>query len=126
MGHQVKKISGYLANQDKQHPLFSGEIILHPVLHASVCWKILSEQLEDLLGAEIYNQWFANVRPVVISNGSLVLQAKNQITCYWINQHYRDLIDLLLGFQDKTLTAFFLAESETRLSKEGTRKDWVS
>jgi hypothetical protein len=84
----------------------------NPVIRASYSWRIAAEQIKVILGTEIYNQWFKNITPVVISENALLLQTHNKQACHWINQHYQDLVDLLLSFQDPSLTSFFLSKDD--------------
>lgn len=90
----------------------------NPVIIASNSWKIASSQLEDILGKEIHRQWFSNIRPLVVSDKLLILQAPNRPASLWINKHYQNLVDLLLSFQDKDLNSFFICPAD--LSIEGS------
>jgi hypothetical protein len=83
-----------------------------PFLRASSSWRILSDQLLAILGPEIHRQWFANIRPIVISNNILILQTTGKNSSHWINTHYQNLVDLLLSFQDKELNSFFINSSD--------------
>lgn len=84
----------------------------NPVVRASHSWRIISEQLKDLLGREIHRQWFRNVTPVLISEHILILSTPSKQACHWINNHYQDLVDLLISFQDKKLTTFFVSQED--------------
>lgn len=84
----------------------------NPVVRASHCWRIVSEQLKDLLGKEIHRQWFRNITPVLISENILIVSTPSKQACHWINNHYHDLVDLLISFQDKKLTTFFVSQED--------------
>ena len=84
----------------------------NPVVRASHSWRIISEQLRDLLGREIHRQWFRSVTPVLISENILILSTPSKQACHWINNHYHDLVDLLISFQDKKLTTFFVSQED--------------
>lgn len=84
----------------------------NPVVRASHCWRIISEQLKDLLGREIHRQWFRNVTPVLISENILILSTPTKQGCHWVNNHYQDLVDLLISFQDKKLSTFFVSQED--------------
>jgi len=84
----------------------------HPFLKASLSWKIVADQLKDLLGKAVYRQWFREIRPVIASEGILILKTPNIQTKHWVNNHYQELIDLLLSFQDKNLSSFFVCEED--------------
>jgi hypothetical protein len=87
----------------------------HPVLDASYRWKMVSEQLIDLLGNEVYRQWFENLAPMYITSNILILRVQNRVSCTWITTHYQDLLDVLLGFQDKNLSCFITTEEDLPL-----------
>jgi len=84
----------------------------NPVVRASHAWRIISEQLRDLLGREIHRQWFKSVTPVLISENILILSTPSKQACHWINNHYQDLVDLLISFQDKKLSTFFVSQED--------------
>ncbi len=93
---------------EDNHPIETS----NPVVRASHSWRIISEQLRDLLGREIHRQWFKNVTPVLISEHILILSTPSKQACHWINNHYQDLVDLLISFQDKKLTTFFVSQED--------------
>ncbi len=97
----LQRISGKFENYKKI-------TTTNPVLKASNCWKIVSTQLEDILGREIHRQWFSNIRPLVVSDKLLILQTPSRAATLWINKNYQNLVDLLLSFQDKELSSFFI------------------
>lgn len=84
----------------------------HPVVKASYLWGIISTQLLDVLGPEIYHQWFQTIRPVVITDGTLVLEASNHFAAQWIHRTYQELVDLLLSVHDPEISALFLSKSD--------------
>lgn len=85
---------------------------LNPVVRAHNIWRIVSDQVEDILGKEIHEQWFKKVVPLVISDKCLILLASSEFSCAWINKNYKELIDLLIAFQDKSLTSFIINNSD--------------
>jgi hypothetical protein len=84
----------------------------NPMVQASCVWAIVSDQLCDVLGNTIYNQWFANIKPLFISDNVIVLKTGKNFDVRWINSHYQNLIDVLLSFQSKNLTSFFVGPSD--------------
>lgn len=99
-----KRISGKFQNLlRKNFPIEE-----NPMVRASCVWAIVSDQLQEILGPGIYNKWFASILPLVVSDNVLILQTQKEFNVKWINQHYQDLIDLLIGFQDKNLSSFFI------------------
>lgn len=84
----------------------------HPVVKASYLWSIVSAQLLDVLGPEIHHQWFKSVRPVVITDKTLVLEANNHFAAQWIHHTYQELVDILLTVHDPDLSALFLSKSD--------------
>ena len=84
----------------------------HPVVKASYLWGIISVQLLDVLGPEVHHQWFASVRPVVITDGTLVLETTNHFAAQWIHRNYQELVDVLLSVHDRHLSALFLSNSD--------------
>ncbi|MDH4469223.1 MAG: DnaA N-terminal domain-containing protein [Bacteriovoracaceae bacterium] len=87
----------------------------HPVLVASHRWKIVSDQLKDLLGNDVYRQWFENITAMYITNNVLILRVRDRMSCTWITSHYQDLVDVLLSFQDQQLTCFMTTEDDLPL-----------
>jgi chromosomal replication initiation ATPase DnaA len=83
------------------------------MVRASNIWRIVSVQIQCLLGKEVHQQWFNGIIPIVLSNRNLILRAPNKQTCLWVTRHYHQLIDLLLSFQDEHLTCFILEPSDT-------------
>ena len=81
-----------------------------PVVRASYYWSIVSDQLKDILGPEIHGQWFKNVKPIVVSHKVITLETPSYFASHWINAHYTELIDVLLGLQDPHLSCFFVTE----------------
>lgn len=118
-GRKVKNLNIKKRLSNISSEIFSPTVIKvkeNPVLRASHCWKIISEQIKDLLGSEVHTQWFSKVRPLVIANNILILRTSNQQACRWITTHYLDLVDMLLSFQDKKLSSFFISESDIEKS----------
>jgi hypothetical protein len=87
----------------------------HPVLVASYRWRIVADQLKDLLGNEVYRQWFENITPMYITNNVLILRSRDRRSCTWITTNYQDLLDVLLSFQDGQLSCFITTEEDLPL-----------
>ena len=81
----------------------------NPVVKAFDTWEIISEQLSFVLGPEVHNQWFKDVKPLLLKNNILLLQTETQFAAQWINTHYQQLVEVLLAAQDKKLSCFFIA-----------------
>lgn len=81
----------------------------NPVVRADEVWSTLSDQLACLLGASVHSQWFRPIKPLVLNNNILLLQASDQFSERWINTHYQELAETLLMTQDKKLSCFFIA-----------------
>ncbi len=88
----------------------------NPVLKAHVSWNMLSEQLHAMLGQEIHSQWFKNIRPLILKNNILLLQAESQFASQWITTHYQQLVDALILIQDKKYTCFFISPKRGKKS----------
>lgn len=84
----------------------------HPVVKASYLWSIITNQLLDVLGPEVHHQWFSPIRPVVITDSTLVLEAPNHFAAQWIHRTYQELVDVLLSVHDPSLSALFLSKSD--------------
>ena len=82
----------------------------NPMVNAINVWAIITEQLETVIGITIHRQWFANIRPIVITNNTLLLRTENNFAASWLNTYYKEIIDALLMAQDKKLSCFFLAK----------------
>lgn len=89
----------------------------NPMVKASHVWAIASEQLEAIIGPEIFSQWFSDIRPIVIADKVLLLQARNAFAAHWLTNHYQQLVDLLLQAQDKNLSSFFISPKDRGLSE---------
>ena len=107
----MNRISGQ-TNKSLFHPALSFN---HPVLVASYRWKIVADQLKDLLGNEVYRQWFENITAMYITGQVLILRTRDRRSCTWITSNYQDLLDVLLGFQDSQLTCFLTTEEDLPL-----------
>lgn len=114
-----RKTSGIKINVEKslQYTIAKRiETLLHedtrttdnPVVKASIVWERLNEQIKDVLGEEIHRQWFSEIVPIVIIDHALLLKVPSMFHAKWLNSHYRKLMNLLIGFQDKNLTCFFV------------------
>ncbi|MCB9091099.1 MAG: hypothetical protein H6621_11345 [Halobacteriovoraceae bacterium] len=83
-----------------------------PVVTAIKTWTIVSAQLKEILGPEIHKQWFEPIQAVVLSNDMLILRSPSRSSSLWIIHNYQKLVDLLLSFQDKNLSSFFISDSD--------------
>lgn len=87
---------------------------LNPVLRALHSWRITSDQLRELIGNDVHRQWFSTIAPLTISDNVLILKSTSSNSSRWINFHYKELIDLLLSFQDKRLSCFFISDVDLK------------
>ncbi len=83
-----------------------------PVVKASYLWVTVSEQLQEVLGPEVHQQWFKNVRPVVLTEGTLILETSTHFASQWIHCHYQELVDVLLSVHDRSVSALFISQSD--------------
>lgn len=83
-----------------------------PVVKASYLWAVVSDQLCEVLGPEVHYQWFKNVRPVVLTDGTLVLETPTHLAAQWIHCHYQELVDVLLSVHDRQASALFMAKRD--------------
>lgn len=83
-----------------------------PVVKASYLWLTVSEQLLEVLGPEVHHQWFKNVRPVVLTDGTLVLETPTHLAAQWIHCHYQELVDVLLSVHDRQVSALFMSQRD--------------
>lgn len=109
-----KKLESHISGKFRRllHKNFSVED--NPMVRASCVWGVVSDQLKEILGPGIYNKWFASTLPLVVSDNVLILQTQKDFNVKWINQHYQELVDLLISFQDKNLSSFFIGPSERK------------
>lgn len=91
-----------------------------PLAQASCIWSIVSDQLEILLGQEVFDQWFKPITPLVVSDNTIFLKTKNEFSSYWIELHYKNLVDTLLKCQEEDIFASFLDE-DTLVSQNKKR-----
>ncbi|MFP5457161.1 MAG: DnaA N-terminal domain-containing protein [Bacteriovoracia bacterium] len=83
-----------------------------PVVKASYLWLTVSDQLLEVLGPEVHHQWFRNVRPVVLTDGTLVLETPTHLAAQWIHCHYQELVDVLLSVHDRQASALFMSQRD--------------
>lgn len=95
---------------------------LNPVVRAHNIWQIVSEQIREVLGATIHQQWFVKLVPLVISDNCLIIMAPNSFNAKWVNNHYKDLIDLMISFQDKQISGFIIDKSSLDNLESSTAK----
>lgn len=84
------------------------------MVRASHIWDILSEQLQIIVGETVHEQWFSNIRALVIADNVLVLKTKNDFTAKWLTTYYQQLVETLLSLHDKNLSCFFIGPSDTK------------
>ncbi len=89
-----------------------------PVVKASYLWAVVSEQLLEVLGPEVHYQWFKNIRPVVLTDGTLVLETPTHLTAQWIHCHYQELVDVLLSVHDRQVSALFMSKRDRSMSPQ--------
>lgn len=94
----------------------------NPMVKALNVWDITSEQLETIIGITIHRQWFKNIRPLVITNNTLLLRTDSTFAASWLNTYYKEIIDALLMAQDKKLSCFFLALEDEKSQNAPLRK----
>lgn len=111
MAHYKKNLKDNI--QKKGSKIFSSNLD-SPMVRASTVWAIVSEQLETILGPEIFNQWIKGLTPIVITNNSLVLHTKSAFASHWLRSHYQKLFDSLLKAHDKNLSAFIISSEDTK------------
>jgi chromosomal replication initiation ATPase DnaA len=87
----------------------------HPLVKANYVWSMVAEQLRAILGETTYDQWFATVKPIILADQMLVLQVSNRFASQWINQHYRELVDVLLNAQNPEFCCYFLSPQDLSL-----------
>lgn len=80
----------------------------NPVVKARNTWQITSEMIQVILGPEVFEKWFKNIKPIVLKNKNLIVQTDSVFAAQWINTHYQELIDSIAKAQDKNLTCFFI------------------
>jgi len=80
----------------------------NPVIKARNTWQITTEMIHIILGEEIHNQWFKNIKPIVMKDRNLIVQTETLFAAQWINTHYQELIDGIMQAQDKNLSCFFI------------------
>ena len=122
----TKKNKDYLNNKLKTRwgdtkKNFTGSALkdVNPVVKDSYIWAIVCYQLKELLGTEVHGQWFKPLRPLVLSDNVLVLEATNHFAAQWVHHHYQELIDTLLCVHDKNLSCFVLCQSDLTNSVQG-------
>ncbi|MFZ4712387.1 MAG: DnaA N-terminal domain-containing protein [Bacteriovoracaceae bacterium] len=108
-----KSLEATLSNQ-MMSSLERSRSLDNPVLKASCVWEKVSDQLLDIIGEQVYKQWFGSVLPIVIVDKILILECKNSFQARWLNSHYQGLVDLLISFQDKKISSFFVSQSEKK------------
>lgn len=60
-------------------------------------WSMAQDSLRSLLNAEIYNLWFAPIRPLAMDSESVTLEVANDFCEVWLKDNYLGLIQDVLG-----------------------------
>jgi chromosomal replication initiation ATPase DnaA len=97
--------------QDYKTPHKSGNIQTN-VLRAHHIWGVISPQVKDLLGDDIYGRWFDDLIPIAIENEKLILQTSANHASLWIKNNYLDTLNLLSGLQEENLKTLVVAPDE--------------
>ena len=82
------------------------------VLKAHHIWNVISPQVSDLLGEEIFTKWFDDLIPITIENQKLILQTNATHASLWIKNNYIDTLNLLSGLQQENLKTQIIAPEE--------------
>jgi hypothetical protein len=84
----------------------------NPMLTGQKLWEKVSSMLEISLGDVVYKQWFEPLVPIFSNENCLLLLTPNKFSCYWINLHYRELIEELVGIYRKDTGCFVIERDE--------------
>jgi hypothetical protein len=84
----------------------------NPMLTGQKLWSKVSTMLEISLGEVVYKQWFAPLVPIFTNNNCLLLLAPSKFSCYWINLHYRELLEELVEIYRKDTGCFVIEKDE--------------
>jgi len=60
-------------------------------------WSMAQDSLRSLLNAEIYNLWFAPIRPLAMDSESVTLEVANDFCEVWLKDNYLGLIQDVLA-----------------------------
>jgi chromosomal replication initiator protein len=55
-------------------------------------WKDACGTLRSMLSAELFSRWFAPIRPVEVSDGTLVLAVANEFSRIWLQDNFLSLV----------------------------------
>jgi len=88
------------------------ETLQNNILKAHNLWSTISPQVKDLLGEEIFSQWFDDLIPLTVQNSSLILQTNAQHSCLWIKNNYQETLDLLSTLQEENLKTTIIAPGD--------------
>jgi chromosomal replication initiator protein len=64
---------------------------------ADKIWSMAQEQLQGLLSADIYNLWFAPLRPCAHDQNSIVLEVADDFCEVWLKDNYLSLLQEVLA-----------------------------
>src|SRR6188474_644625 len=64
---------------------------------ADKIWSTAQEQLRGLLSADIYNLWFAPLRPCAHDQNSIVLEVADDFCEVWLKDNYLSLLQEVLA-----------------------------
>jgi chromosomal replication initiator protein len=62
-------------------------------LHLSEVWPRFTEKIRISLSSQIYDSWFAPIKPLSLNNGSLEVEVPNNFFKDWLLRHYKKLIE---------------------------------
>lgn len=62
-------------------------------LHLSEVWPRFTEKIKDSLTAQIYDSWFAPIRPLSLDDGILEIEVPNNFFKDWLVRHYKKMIE---------------------------------
>jgi chromosomal replication initiator protein len=71
-------------------------------------WNEAQERLRTMLNPDIYNLWFAPLRPLTIDEGSITLEVANDFCEVWLTDNYLSLIqDVMAHVSGRTIKVKF-------------------
>src|SRR5574341_789555 len=62
-------------------------------LHLSEVWPRFTEKIKGNLSEQIYDSWFAPIRPMNLDDGTLEIEVPNAFFKDWLVRHYKKLMD---------------------------------
>lgn len=76
-----------------------------PAVEASRIWSLVSDQVREVLGDAIYEQWIEDIIPLYIKGDEILLEVPGNFHKLWIDNNYSDSVNLLLSLQRANLKA---------------------